>query len=401
MLLTFWAYCKYGKWQEAIDHLDRGGEIVEDTGLPVILVLLKYNADCDQCRVLWRRLITMPNLTLYDRHGVSALEYAVLQKHDVFVQETVGRFSAADITCAFLRAAHEKRTSMVSYFAARGADVDARFFHDGLTALHMAVCYNDIDFIRVVLTCRANVNVKTESGQTTLLLCIYRKNPSALRLLLDHGADVNQSNGGGIAPIHLAILENNLEAVDILLERGADVKKATTGGFTPMHYAVITKNTALVDLFSNASSINATTTSLRTPLDHCLAKSPFVDRAFVGAMRSRGANFSLALFCSHCEYNRVELGDIVFLLRLARADNWQRYLNADLRREWTDWCNEFTRTRRAFALFNKRHALLLPSDVRGAVASFLREPPSVQEALQEAALYSIKNKSGFLMNISE
>jgi ankyrin repeat protein len=390
MLFSFWSYCKFGKWKEAIDLLDRGGNIeTNNNGLPALIALLKYNADCDECRDVWRRLMGMPDPALYDRNGMSALEYAIAQKHDAFVQETVGRFTPSDISAAFLRAAHEKRPSMVSYFAAKGADVDARFYDGGMTALHMAVCYNDLELIRTVLRCRTNVNLRTEAGQTNLMLCIYRKNADAFRLLLDHGADVDQCNAGGVAPIHLAILENHHDAVRMLLEHGADPTKTTFGGLTPVHYAASVKNIALVDLLTQkyGLSINGRTVLHRTPLDTCLAKMPLVDRPFITAMRARGAEFSLTLFCSHCEYSRVELSDILFLLRQIpeAPECWHSYhLSTELRNEWADWCSEFARTRRALVLFNKRHALLLPADVRGAVASFLREPSSVLRAVREA-----------------
>jgi hypothetical protein len=77
---------------------------------------------------------------------------------------------------------------------AAGANVNAQDEH-GWTALMFAVLRSDVDLVRLLLQHGADVNLKTNEGNTALTEA-YGEPLEMFRLLLDHGADVNVMAGG-------------------------------------------------------------------------------------------------------------------------------------------------------------------------------------------------------------
>ena len=75
----------------------------------------------------------------------------------------------------------------------------------GISPLHSAAHFGDLEVIRKLIEYDADINAKDEKGWTPLHLASisrYFKDGSILRLLLEHGADINAWSKYGWTPLH-------------------------------------------------------------------------------------------------------------------------------------------------------------------------------------------------------
>ena len=133
-----------------------------------------------------------------------------------------------------------------------GADVDVCGWN-GNTALHSAAFYGDLEMVRVLLSYKADVNARNDTGwspihavsegyQTAVIPNTRQSSPDVARLLLEHGANVNarlsdSSYNPGRTPLHVTMDFNRVEVVRVLLEHGANVNAEDNEGRTPFQIA--------------------------------------------------------------------------------------------------------------------------------------------------------------------
>lgn len=102
----------------------------------------------------------------------------------------------------------------------RGADPN-RTGPGGTTALTWAI--PDGEKTRVLLARGANVNARSASGRTPLLVAAsYPRTVDVVRLLLDRGADLRAADGAGATALTLALRSADVEVVRFLVARGLD-----------------------------------------------------------------------------------------------------------------------------------------------------------------------------------
>lgn len=80
----------------------------------------------------------------------------------------------------------------------------------------------DPQILKALLEHGANPNVKTETGETPLLMAVSRGDEGDVRMLLEHGADVN-AELDGITPVFYAVDYQQYEIAKILIEANAKV----------------------------------------------------------------------------------------------------------------------------------------------------------------------------------
>jgi ankyrin repeat protein len=108
----------------------------------------------------------------------------------------------------------------VELLLSRGADPN-RTGPGGATALMWAA--PDVEKVRRLLNHGANVNARSETDRTALLVAAsYPATVNALRLLLDRGADLRAEDRGGSTALSLAIRSASVDVVQFLVERGLD-----------------------------------------------------------------------------------------------------------------------------------------------------------------------------------
>jgi ankyrin repeat protein len=141
-----------------------------------------------------------------------------------------------------------------------GADAKLRN-NGGATALMWAV--NDLDKTRLLIDAGADVNGRSDDGQTPLLIaCSFYGASPIVKLLLDHGADPSyrvSSATGEMTPLAQAAYAGDAEVIQLLLDRGANVKKA---GFFAITFAALSLCKHCVDLLvkqANPADVNMAT----------------------------------------------------------------------------------------------------------------------------------------------
>ena len=109
---------------------------------------------------------------------------------------------------------------MVDVLLKHGADPN-RAGPAGATALLWAV--PDVEKVRLLVARGANVNARSETDRTPLLVAAsYPRTVTLLRLLLDRGADLRAQDRGGATALSLAIRSADVEVVQFLVEKGLD-----------------------------------------------------------------------------------------------------------------------------------------------------------------------------------
>jgi len=109
---------------------------------------------------------------------------------------------------------------MVEVLLKLGADAN-RIGPGGATALLWAV--PDVDKVRLLIAHGANVNARSETDRTALLVAAsYPRTNNLMKLLLDAGADLRAQDRGGSTALSLAIRSADVEVVQFLTARGLD-----------------------------------------------------------------------------------------------------------------------------------------------------------------------------------
>ena len=147
---------------------------------------------------------------------------------------------------------------IVDHLCQNGADVNVRR-DDGETPLYSAAWFGDLEIVQALLDYKVDVNARDYDSWTAMHCVsggnlIHYNNPQLLpniaRLLLEHGADVNTRTNHGQTPLHVAAEYGRVEVVYVLLEHGANVDAEDNSGRTPLHThchtAVDYKNTEVV-----------------------------------------------------------------------------------------------------------------------------------------------------------
>jgi len=113
----------------------------------------------------------------------------------------------------------------IEQLIADGADLEAKEYTHGETALHVAAEHGRDEVAEVLLEGGADVdNRRSFDGQTTLHPVAFEGYRSLAELLVFHNADVNARDAEAHTPLHFAVLKNNAAVAKLLADRGATVR---------------------------------------------------------------------------------------------------------------------------------------------------------------------------------
>jgi ankyrin repeat protein len=194
------------------------------------------------------------------------------------------------------------------YLLHNGAHVNIRD-SDGITLLHSAAWYGDLETVRILLDYKAEANTQSSKQYGPIHVVplgaqfLDKPHHSAqtladiARLLLEHGADVHARTDDGLTPLHLAARWGRVEVVRVLLEHGANVGAEDNRGATPLHEGSVMharncvtnheKAEVVRMLLEHGTNIGAKDNGGRTPL-HDAAESRRVE--VVRVLLEHGAN---------------------------------------------------------------------------------------------------------------
>ncbi|MCX8155829.1 MAG: ankyrin repeat domain-containing protein [Verrucomicrobiae bacterium] len=150
-----------------------------------------------------------------------------------------------------------------------GARINAQG-HGGVAPLHIAVQRNDLAMASLLISNKADVNLRTSIGATPLLLAAAAgKMGDMVKLLLAAGADPRARDRFGNTALILAAAVPEPDGVaELLISTGLDINaQETGGGFSALHHAVLRGNRPLVQaLLAARANPNLVTREGDTPL---------------------------------------------------------------------------------------------------------------------------------------
>uniref|UniRef100_A0A7S0FFF7 Protein kinase domain-containing protein n=1 Tax=Pyrodinium bahamense TaxID=73915 RepID=A0A7S0FFF7_9DINO len=124
-----------------------------------------------------------------------------------------------------------------------------RYGPDGRAPLHLAALRGQVDCIRLLVTERANLHLRTgnRTRNTALHLAAMGQSPAAVRCLKQLGSDdpefLNAANVDGDTAIHVAARRHNLGAVqELLREPSVNFRLKNCKGESPADFAVNPRN---------------------------------------------------------------------------------------------------------------------------------------------------------------
>lgn len=134
----------------------------------------------------------------------------------------------------FFRAIQNGNVERVRSYLQSGLNLNR--FH-GMTSLSLAVKYNRLEIVRILIEYFADPNLPDEkTGLTPLIHSILEdRSTTMMSTLIESGADLDQRDRNGMSPLHHCVNEGRLEPLRFLLEKGADPNVRDSNGVTCMN----------------------------------------------------------------------------------------------------------------------------------------------------------------------
>ncbi len=133
--------------------------------------------------------------------------------------------------------------------------IDTRIGRLGLTFLHLAVIFEQVEVVRWLLENKAKVNKKESySGKTPLHMAAYYGRSEVLELLMEYSKSFS-SDKAGCFPVHYACMNGHLDIVKKLISKGSLGNVVSQIG-SPLDIAVRKQNLQLIDFLSNNIGIS-------------------------------------------------------------------------------------------------------------------------------------------------
>ena len=110
---------------------------------------------------------------------------------------------------------------------------------DGYTALHFSCRDGNVDIVRTLVKHKANVNAKTDSGDTPLTIAVRHKHDDVIHALLsDSQCSVDAKGQDGYTALQYSSRYGHVDIVWTLVKHKANVNAKTDSGDTPITLAV-------------------------------------------------------------------------------------------------------------------------------------------------------------------
>ncbi len=144
----------------------------------------------------------------------------------------------------------ENKTDSVVYFLEQGNDINGLYGRN--TLLEMAIVFNQVDVVKLLLEKKANVNLQNNKSTPLFVSVIYGEEYQSneiLEILVSHNANIDFVGVSGLTPLTLACKVNNSLAARYLYERGADPTQKDRSGNDFFYYALRGNDPDLIQYF--------------------------------------------------------------------------------------------------------------------------------------------------------
>ncbi|MEH1854478.1 MAG: ankyrin repeat domain-containing protein [Nostoc sp.] len=183
--------------------------------------------------VRWEKIVRVAITAVTTVTAVSAITLLNSYKWDIL--SSIGFTDMAGRNTLDI-AVEQGNKQVVELLIAKGADVNARTNY-GETPLHLAAEQGNKQVVELLIAKGADVNARTNywfwlnhNGETPLHLAAEQGNKQVVELLIAKGADVNAKNNDDMTPLHLAY---DLDVVKLLIAKGADANAKNNDDMTP------------------------------------------------------------------------------------------------------------------------------------------------------------------------
>ncbi|WP_264707649.1 ankyrin repeat domain-containing protein [Wolbachia endosymbiont (group A) of Acrocera orbiculus] len=167
-------------------------------------------------------------------------------------------------------AVRRNNLSEVENLLSMGADVNIRDKRSWAPLHCTADNDNKLDISGAILNRNADIEARTNIGETPLHIANAYGQLKIIELLVDKGASLEAKTNDGLTPLHVAIQHNNTtpKIIEFLLKKGVNIEAKTKNDWTPLHYAVFKDRLDIVKVLSSrGANIEAKTSDGKTPLD--------------------------------------------------------------------------------------------------------------------------------------
>ena len=188
-----------------------------------------------------------------DSEKLTPLHWACIRGHLDVVRVLVSEFKA-DMTIPtphgntpLMLAAVNKRDNVVhALLSDYQCQVDIKDQH-GYTELHYSCKFGSVDMVKSLIKHKANVNARTDSGDTPLILAARNKHENVVHTLLsDSQCPVDTKGQDGYTALHYSCRDGHVDMVRSLVKYKANVNAITDNGDTPLTLAAINKHDNVV-----------------------------------------------------------------------------------------------------------------------------------------------------------
>lgn len=152
-------------------------------------------------------------------------------------------------------------------------------YRNGRSMLHNAVLSDDKITVHELIVSKANINCRTQDGETALILAAQYGLKTIVQELIEAKAEINlpQSlyDGAGDTALHSAISGGHRNIAELLLKAGADMN-IVYQACTPLEHAIYEKRLSIVELLLSHGAIVRDKKKLLNFLKGCNQSDPYV-----------------------------------------------------------------------------------------------------------------------------
>lgn len=97
---------------------------------------------------------------------------------------------------------------------------------------------NSVDIVKFLITCAADVNLRSKGGRTALMFACQQPSPISVDLLIEAGTNLDLQSRAGLTALMIACqcqCPSN-ENIELLIQAGADVNARSKYGITALMY---------------------------------------------------------------------------------------------------------------------------------------------------------------------
>ena len=157
-----------------------------------------------------------------------------------------------------LEACSQGHKNVAEYLLDHDASIDAATDTTSDSALTWACTLGNESIVELLLSRKGDVEHRTKDGCTALMFAALAGHVKVATMLLDCKANINvESDSNKDSPLTFACWKGHVDVVELLLERSANIEHRTKEGFTPLMFSALGGHTDVAqELLKRQAKVN-------------------------------------------------------------------------------------------------------------------------------------------------